>query len=126
MSRFSFGLCMPLNYIILFQFGITVRYVLTRRVEKMVPLSRLTSIIMPHHGATSTLRPRSDKMTTAEASAKDTSRSSDMRSWTAIKLLKHGLEKQMYRKKGWLFELLQKEGATLKTSLLVINVELEL
>jgi hypothetical protein len=64
-------------------------------------------------------------MTTAEVSAKDTSRSSDMRSWTAIKLLNHGLEKKIYRKKGWLFELLQKEGATLKTSLLVINVEVE-
>jgi hypothetical protein len=116
---------MPLNYLILCHFGITVRYVLTRRVEKMVPLSRLTSIIMPHHGATSTLRPRSEKISTAEVGAKETSRSSDMRSWTAIKLLKHGLEKKIYRKKGWLFELLQKEGETLITSLLVIHVELE-
>jgi hypothetical protein len=80
---------------------------------------------MPHHGATSTLRPRSEKITTAEVSAKDKSRTSDMRSWTAIKLLKHGLEKKIYRKKGWLFDLLQKEGAIVKISLPVINDILE-
>jgi hypothetical protein len=32
------------------------RYVLTRWVEKMIPLRRLTTIVMPHRGAKAELR----------------------------------------------------------------------
>ncbi len=76
-------------------------------MEKLIPLGRLTCIIMPHHGSHSTLRPReTETVTTVEAVRKEASFASEMRSWTAIKMLK-------YRKKDWLFDLLQKEGDTL-------------
>jgi hypothetical protein len=68
---------------------------------------------MPHHGSTSTLRPRSEKLSTGEVVGKESSLCSDMRSWTAIKLLKYGLENKIYRKKGWLFDYYKKEGDTL-------------
>jgi hypothetical protein len=77
----------------------------------MAPLGRLTCIIMPHHGSISTLRPR-QAITAVQNIQKATSLSSDMRSWTPIRLLKYGLEKKLYRKKGWLFDLLKKEGST--------------
>jgi hypothetical protein len=43
---------MPMFYYVMLN-----RYILTRRVEKMVPLRRLTTIIMPHRGRKATLRP---------------------------------------------------------------------
>jgi hypothetical protein len=104
---------MKCNTLITSHGSITARYVLTRRVEKLIPLARLTCIVMPHHEAKSILRHRK------EVSAGDVIRnvanvSSDMRSWTAIKILKYGLEKKLFRKKGWLFDLLKKEGCTLR------------
>jgi hypothetical protein len=78
-----------------------------RRVEKMIPLGRLTCILMPHHAATSSLRPRDAVTTASAAKRKEPSLSSDMRTWTAIKMLKYGLEKKLYRK------TLKKEGNTL-------------
>jgi hypothetical protein len=83
---------------------------LTRWIERLVPtLARLTSIIMPHHATGSALRPRATKVVKTVA-PKNTSQASDMRSWTPIKLLKYGLEKKLYKKKGWLVDLLRKEG----------------
>ena len=75
----------------------------------MVPLSRLTSIIMPHHGTASSLRPRTPKSIKNKDSTLITN-TPDIRSWTAIKILKYGLEKKLYKRRGWLVELLQKEG----------------
>ncbi len=75
----------------------------------MVPLARLTTIIMPHHAAASDLRPRANKVDKTVV-PKNTSLASDIRSWTPIKLLKYGLEKKLYKKKGWLAHLLRREG----------------
>ncbi len=75
----------------------------------MIPLARLTSVIMPHHGETSTLRPRIAQKG-KELAMNQSSAGLDLRKWTAIKILKYGLEKKSARKKGWLFELLTKEG----------------
>jgi hypothetical protein len=67
----------------------------------MIPLGRLTCIIMPHHGTKSTLRPRQE-FTAVQNVQKASSLSSDMRSWTAIRLLKYGLEKFTGRRVGFL------------------------
>ena len=85
------------------------RYVLTRWTEKMIPFTRLTSIVMPHRAAKPSLRPRGNK-TLAATSAKDAASATDFRNWTAIKLLKYGLEKKLFKRKGWLFQLLTEEG----------------
>ncbi len=95
------------NTLIISHGSITTRYVLTRRVEKVIPLAGLTCILMPHHEAKSILRPRKE-VSAGEVVRKDASFSSDMRSWTAIENLKYGLEKKNFRKKGWLFDLLKK------------------
>jgi hypothetical protein len=64
---------------------------------------------MPHHLEGSTLRPR---ISTPKAKEVNNERSdhSNLRSWTAIKILKYGIEKKLCKKKGWLFDLLVKEG----------------
>ncbi len=83
-----------------------VKYVLTRWVEKLVPLRRLTTIIMPHRGAYAALR-------TVKSSGTPSSKGtvvSQLRSMSAIQLLKYGIEKKIYRSKGWLLKLLVKEG----------------
>jgi hypothetical protein len=64
---------------------------------------------MPHHAAVLVLRPRANKVVKTVA-PKNTILASDMRSWTPIKLLKYGLEKKLYKKKGWLVHLLRREG----------------
>ncbi len=72
-------------------------------------LSRLTAIIMPHHAVGSTLRSREIKVVTTDA-AKIKDLASSLRTWTPIKILKYGLEKQLYKKKGWLVNMLRREG----------------
>jgi hypothetical protein len=89
-----------------------VKYVLTRWVENLVPLRRLTTITMPHRGAYAALRPKQASAT----SAATTTGVSTLRTMSAIQLLKYGLEKKIYRKKGWLHKLLIKEGRALHTS----------
>jgi hypothetical protein len=64
---------------------------------------------MPHHLDGSTLRPRIATPKAKEGN-NEKSESSNLRSWTAIKILKYGIEKKLCKKKGWLFELLVKEG----------------
>jgi hypothetical protein len=88
-----------------------VKYVLTRWVEKLVPMRRLTTIIMPHRGAYAALRP---KKTSANTSAVTATGVSKLRTMSAIQLLKYGIEKKIYRKKGWLHKLLVKEGIALQ------------
>ncbi len=75
----------------------------------MIPFTRLTTIIMPHRAEKPSLRPRNNG-SLAEISGNDEVQVSDFRNWTAIKLLKYGLEKNLYKKKGWLCDLLTKEG----------------
>jgi hypothetical protein len=75
----------------------------------MIPFTRLTTIVMPHRAAKPSLRPRSN-VTLEPTSGKDAALVSDFRNWTSIKLLKYGLEKRLYKKKGWLFDLLTEEG----------------
>ena len=74
-----------------------------------MPLSRLTAIIMPHHAQGSTLRSRETNVVTTDA-PKLNDLASCLRTWTPIKILKYGLEKQLYKKKGWLVNMLRREG----------------
>ncbi len=73
-----------------------VKYVLTRWVEKLVPLRRLTTIIMPHRAAYATLRPTKHSATPA---SKDTG-VSQLRSMSAIQLLKYGIKRRFTEQKG--------------------------
>ncbi len=82
---------------------------MTRWVERLVPLQRLTAILMPHHAAGSALRPRKHA-SVAKGGNTSTGAESNLRSWTAIKILKYGIEKKLCTKKGWLLKLLRKEG----------------
>jgi hypothetical protein len=86
-----------------------VKYVLTRWVEKLVPLRRLTTIIMPHRGAYAALRPAQPSI----PSGTKATGVSQLRSMSAIQLLKYGIEKKLFRTKGWLLKLLVKEGKAL-------------
>jgi hypothetical protein len=86
-----------------------VKYVLTRWVEKLVPLRRLTTIIMPHRAAYAALRIPTPLVAPA---SKDTG-VSQLRTMSSIQLLKYGIEKKIYRTKGWLLKLLVKEGGNL-------------
>jgi hypothetical protein len=83
-----------------------VKYVWTRWVEKLIPLRRLTTIIMSHRGPAAGLRP-SRPIPTAKISVV-----SDLRSMSAIQLLKYGIEKKIYKAKGWILKLLLKEGCS--------------
>jgi hypothetical protein len=64
---------------------------------------------MLHRGPRASLRVAkvavSPKQTVGKASAV-----SDFRKMSAIQLLKYGLTEKLWKKKGWLFNLLQKEG----------------
>ena len=84
-----------------------VKYVLTRRVEKTVPLRRLTTILMPHRGARASLRIAKNPPPTTES---DTASVSKRRKMSAIQILKHGLASNLWEKQGWLSNLLRDEG----------------
>jgi hypothetical protein len=64
---------------------------------------------MPHHANGSALRPRKPA-SVAKVGNISSESISNFRSWTAIKILKYGVEKKLCSKKGWLFKLLCKEG----------------
>ena len=85
-----------------------VKYVLTKRTEKLVPLRRLTNIIMPHRGPRASLR-QQKKPPSPKIKAKSPSQS-DFRKMSAIQILKYGLVTNLWKKEGWLFHLLQQEG----------------
>ena len=86
-----------------------IRYVLTRKVEKSVPLRRLTTIIMPHRGPRASLR-QQKKPAASPAKEKGSGSQSDFRTMSAIQILKFGLTSNLWKKKGWLFDLLHREG----------------
>jgi hypothetical protein len=82
------------------------RYVLTKRVEKLVPLRRLTTIVMPHRGPRASLRQAKQpppKSPTVDAT-------SDLRRMSTIQILKYGLANNLWKKAGWLRELLKGAG----------------
>jgi hypothetical protein len=83
--------------------------VLTRRVEKIIPLRRLTTIVMPHRGPRASLRQAKIPAPIAAAPSPN-SPTSDYRRMSAIQILKSGLGNNMWKKQGWLFELLKREG----------------
>jgi hypothetical protein len=86
-----------------------IRYVLTRWVEKLVPIRRLTTILMPHRERTAGLRSRTDSSAAANTTA-STIVVSEFCTMSSIAALKYGLTKKLYRSKGWLYRLLMKEG----------------
>jgi hypothetical protein len=86
-----------------------IRYILTRWVEKLVPLRRLTTIIMPHREIRASLRSNTNKSADEKikASQKEVS---EFRTMSAIQVLKYGVEHRLSKSQGWLLRLLQKEG----------------
>jgi hypothetical protein len=85
------------------------RYVLTKWAEKLVPPRRLTTIVMPHRGPRASLR--AARVAGSPKKIVDKSSSvSDFRKMSAIQILKCGLSQTLWKKNGWLFDLLQREG----------------
>jgi hypothetical protein len=86
-----------------------IRYILTRWVEKLVPLRRLTSIIMPHREKRASLRSNKNNagMQKVLAGQKEVS---EFRTMSAIQVLKYGVEHKLNKSQGWLLRLLHKEG----------------
>ena len=94
-----------------------VKYILTRRVEKLVPMYRLTTIVMPHRSETAVLRiPTPKKKKESPALVGNSMTAVDKRNFktmTTMQLLSHGLATTLHRKQGWLKELLFQEGGKL-------------
>ena len=105
LSPFPNNIVLNPNYYTFFLF----RYVLTRRVEKLVPLRRLTCIVMPHRGPRASLRQANGKGQVSQVDVNAT-RVSDFRKMSAIQILKYGLDGNLWKKKGWLFDLLKRDG----------------
>ena len=82
---------------------------LTKWIEKLIPLRRLTTIVMPHRGTRATLRPNKNSAVVVEDQSSTVSKFSTM---SSIQILKYGLAEGLWKKKGWLFQLLQGEGST--------------
>jgi hypothetical protein len=85
------------------------RYILTRRVEKGVPLSRLTTIVMRHRAQKAALR---SKVTPGKKS-EELVLESKFKKLTTMELLGHGLTSPLHRKHGWLKHLLLVEGTNI-------------
>ncbi len=66
---------------------------------------------MPHRGARASLRPAKTAIV-ANKSTESTSTISKFRSMSDIQILKYGLAEGLWKKKGWLFQLLLDEGMT--------------
>jgi hypothetical protein len=86
----------------------------------MIPLRRLTTIIMPHRGQVATLRDRT-KMSTPSQPKEDNQDFTQFRTMSAIQCLKFGLEGGWYKKAGWLLSLLTTAG-TVPSNHLVTNL----
>ncbi len=86
-----------------------VKYVLTKWEEKLVPLRRLTTITMPHRGPRASLR-KAKVALPPKKTVENISTVSEFRRMSAIQILKYGLSQNLWKKKGWLFELLKSEG----------------
>lgn len=74
-----------------------------------MPLRRLTTIIMPHRGPRASLR-QQKKPAPSPATNKGSGSQSDFRTMSAIQILKFGLTSNLWKKQGWLFDLLHREG----------------
>jgi hypothetical protein len=94
-----------------------IRYIIDSRIEGLVTLDRLTSIPMPHRGATPTLRPRSCDDTSKDVLQSEKSTSG--KNMSSIEWLKAGLKtnckgglvmsRQMVQQ-GWLNKMLLDSG----------------
>ncbi len=74
---------------------------------KLVPLRRLTTIIMPHREKRASLRSNSNKFA-AEKLTTGQQEVSEFRTMSAIQVLKYGVERRLNKPKGWLLRLLVK------------------
>ena len=75
----------------------------------MVPLRRLTTIVMPHRGPRASLRVKK----IAPSPKRNDNNSSaicDFRKMSDIQMLKYGLTQKLSKNNGWLRDLLQREG----------------
>jgi hypothetical protein len=84
-----------------------VKYVLTRRVEKVVSIAATHHHIDAHRSTRASLRIAKNPPPTTES---DTTSVSDLRKMSAIQILKHGLASNLWEKQGWLSNLLIDEG----------------
>jgi hypothetical protein len=73
----------------------------------MIPLRRLTTIVMPHRGPRASLRQAKVSPIVVPESQPPIN---DFRRMSAIQVLKHGLTTNLWRKEGWLFEMLKEQG----------------
>ena len=64
---------------------------------------------MPHRGPRASLRQANGKGQVSQVDANAT-RVSDFRTMSAIQILKYGLDGNLWKKKGWLFDLLKRDG----------------
>jgi hypothetical protein len=69
----------------------------------------MTTIVMPHRGPHASLRPARNAAAEGIAKSK-TSTVSKFSSMSAIQILKFGLAEGLWKRKGWLYQLLQREG----------------
>ena len=75
----------------------------------MVPLRRMTCIVIPHRGPRASLRKAKEKgLATPENN--NATPILDFRKMSDIQILKYGLNSNLWKKQGWLFDLLVKVG----------------
>ena len=74
-----------------------------------MPLRRLTTIVMPHRGPRASLRAAKKSVSPIKVVDKS-SGVSDFRSMSAMQILKYGLSQNLWKRNGWLFDLLRQEG----------------
>ncbi len=74
-----------------------------------MPLRRLTTIVMPHRGPRASLRQQKQPPPSPANKTKSPT-TSEFRQMSAIQILKHGLATNLWKKRGWLFDLLRREG----------------
>ena len=75
----------------------------------MIPLRRLTTIVMPHRGPRASLRQAKVPAPVVPESS-SVRPEHDFRRMSAIQVLKHGLTTNLWKKEGWLYDLLQGQG----------------
>jgi hypothetical protein len=90
-----------------------VKYVLTKWVEKLIPIRRLTTIAMPHRGPRASLR-QGKPVVQEPAAVVNKKGASNFRTMSAVQILKYGLTHNLWKKKGWLFDLLHCEGILIR------------
>ena len=78
-------------------------------MEKLIPLRRLTTIVMPHRGPRASLR-QAKVPAPVPIGSSTTSAVNDFRRMSPIQILKHGLTNNLWKKLGWLKVLLKAEG----------------